>query len=129
MKVHVPREIKRKVDTVESLKRNLKQFIACCEEGSEPPRIFKQSGRAANGDVFAPFVALSLHHHHLHRDGDPLLILQKVGDDLYAVALSSHAIYFGDKMAWLKLHHEAIDWNGCEDLRQEVLAYVTQSNN
>lgn len=98
MNVHIPPEIKCRTDAVESLKKNFKQFVECCEQGKDPPRIFKPSGRAANGQVFEPFVKLLLHHHHLHRDGDPLLTLQKLGADLSALALSTHAVYFGDKM-------------------------------
>jgi hypothetical protein len=55
------------------------------------------------------------------------LILQKVGDELFEIALTSHAEYFdGDKTMWLKRHMIAIDWSNCEDLKDEVAAYSPQ---
>ena len=41
--------------------------------------------------------------------------LQKVGDDVLGIALTSHAPHFhGDKMLWLREHMVAINWSGCE---------------
>jgi hypothetical protein len=77
------------------------------------------------GERFEPYIRLGLWHHHLSRAGDPLLVLQKIGDDVYAIALTCHADYFdGDKAMWLMEHMEGIDWSGCEDIKDAVEAYV-----
>jgi hypothetical protein len=105
-------------------RKRQKDFIAACKANKPPPRIYKPSGISANGDEYYPYVALNLHHHHLHRDGDPLLITQHVDDCIYGIGLAEHAVFFhGDKMLWLKDHVEVIDWTGFEALRDEVLAY------
>jgi hypothetical protein len=76
------------------------------------------------GERFGPYIRLNLWHHHLGRTGEPLLILQIVGDDVIGFALSSHAIHFqGDKTLWLQEHMDAIDWSDCEDLKEEVAGY------
>jgi hypothetical protein len=76
------------------------------------------------GDRFEPYIRLGLWHHHLGRSGEPLLILQRIGDDAFGIALTSHVAYFhNDKLVWLKAHMAAVDWSDCEDLRQEVAAY------
>jgi hypothetical protein len=49
--------------------------------------------------------------------------LQKVGDDVLGIALTSHAAHFhGDKMLWLRDHIVAINWSGWEDLKDAVAA-------
>jgi len=53
------------------------------------------------------------------------LILQKVGNDFYAIAVSTHNDYInGDSYLWLRTHQIGIEWDGCEDLLQEVVDYV-----
>ncbi|MBX9830051.1 MAG: hypothetical protein K2Y27_34290, partial [Xanthobacteraceae bacterium] len=65
-----------------------------------------------------------LHHHHLHRDGDPLLVTQHVDGVIYGVALATHETYFRkDCMGWLKDHIDAFDWTGLESLRAKVANY------
>jgi hypothetical protein len=64
-----------------------------------------------------------IYHHHLHRSGDPLLVVQHVGADICGIGVSTHAAHFGDKMLWLKQHEHLINWDLCEDIRQAVLAY------
>jgi hypothetical protein len=99
----------------------LKGFISACNKEQHPPRIYKPSGVEP---LFRPYQMLELHHHHLHRDGDPLLITQHIDTDIYGVAVATHATYFhGDKMLWLHDNIEAIDWGGCEILREQVAAY------
>jgi hypothetical protein len=51
--------------------------------------------------------------------------MQHVGDEVRSVALAKHSDYIlGDKMAWLQKHAEAIDWQGNEDLLQDVEDYT-----
>jgi hypothetical protein len=102
----------------------MKDFIAACTENRPPPRKYKASGIATDGSEYYPYIALNLHHHHLHRDGDPLLITQNIDDCIYGIGVATHAKYIlGDKMAWLKEHVEIIDWTGCEWLKADVIAY------
>jgi hypothetical protein len=76
------------------------------------------------GERFEPYIRLGLRHHHLGHTGEPLLVLQKIDDDVFGIALTSHAQYFhGDKMLWLKEHALAIEWSNCEDLKEKVEAY------
>jgi hypothetical protein len=99
----------------------LRGFISAIRDNQHPPRIYKPSGVSPN---FPPYEDLELYHHHLHRDGDPLLITQHVDDDVYGIALATHQTYFGeDKMQWLKDNAEAIDWTACPILREEVMKY------
>lgn len=99
----------------------LAEFVKCCEAGKPLPRIYKPSGIARDGTRFEPYLRLRLHHHHLGRSGDPLLVTQHVQDDIISIALATHASYLqGDKMSWLQLHIVQIDWTGCEDLRVQV---------
>ena len=99
----------------------LKGFISAFKNGTHPPRVYKASGVEP---LFAPYQDLGLHHHHLHRDGDPLLITQHIGGVIYGIALSTHEIYFhSDKMQWLKDNAEAIDWSDCPALQKKVLSY------
>ena len=77
------------------------------------------------GERFEPYIRLGLWHHHLGRSADPLLVLQKIGDDVYAIALTTHAAYFdGDKVMWLMENMDGINWSGCEDVKDAVEAYV-----
>jgi hypothetical protein len=99
----------------------LKGFVEACQKGLHPPRIYKPSGVMP---TFKPYEMLELHHHHLHRDGDPLLITQHIDDDIYAIGLATHETYFrSDNMLWLQKNIEAIDWSGCEALKDEVSCY------
>src|SRR5580693_4126053 len=86
----------------DGLAKALKDFITACLNDKPPPRKYKASGIAADGSEYYPYVALDLHHHHLHRDGDPLLITQHLDDCIYGIGIATHAEYIhGDKMAWL----------------------------
>jgi hypothetical protein len=99
----------------------LRGFIAAIRDRQHPPRIYKPSGVNPS---FPPYEDLDLYHHHLHRDGDPLLITQKVDGNIYGIALATHEAYFReDKMQWLKDHAEAIDWTYCPILYREVMSY------
>jgi len=94
------------------------------ERGEHPKRVYKSSGIGKKGERFDPYIRLELWHHHLGRTGDPLLILQVMGNDVFGFAPTTHAAHFdGDKMLWLQEHIAAIDWLDCEDLREEVEAY------
>jgi len=67
---------------------------------------------------------LRLHHHHLHRDGDPLLITQHIDEDVYGIALATHQDFFReDNMLWLQQHIEIIDWTWTGLLRTQVEQY------
>ncbi len=60
--------------------------------------------------------------------GEPLLILQKMSDEIFGIALTSHAAHFqDDKMLWLKEHMAAINWSSREDLKKEVAAYPPEA--
>jgi len=123
-KVHVSKEIWRRLGSHQGLLKALGEFVACLRDGNHPPRKFKASGTEANGDVFEPYRSLNLYHHHLHRKGDPLIVLQMRGEDLYSIAITTHQDFFrGDRYAWLKCNHAAIDWSECEELYEEVMAY------
>jgi hypothetical protein len=99
----------------------LRGFITAIRDGLHPPRIYKPSGINPS---FLPYEDLELHHHHLHRDGDPLLITQKIDGDIYGIALATHETYFReDKMQWLKDNAGAIDWTYCPLLYKEVMRY------
>src|SRR5215467_4650575 len=123
-RVLIPKEILRRVSRHSGLSKALKAFIEACVEDKTPPRIYKRSGIAADGSEFLPYLELNLHHHHLHADGDPLLITQHVDDRIHGIGFARHADYFhGDKMQWLKDHAHLIDWTGLEWLRETVLEY------
>jgi hypothetical protein len=99
----------------------LRGFISAIKDGQHPPRIYKPSGIKPS---FPPYEDLELHHHHLHRDGDPLLVTQHVDGDVYGIALATHEAYFReDKMQWLRDNAEAINWTDCPLLREQVLNY------
>jgi hypothetical protein len=103
------------------LKTELRGFVTAIIKGQHPPRIYKPSGI---NPVFIPYQDLGLHHHHLHRDGDPLLVTQHVDDEIYGVALTTHETYFRqDNMQWLKENADAIDWSLCEYLKAQVMSY------
>jgi len=121
-RVIIPGEILRRISRHQGLAKNLAAFIEACRENKTPPRIYKRSGIAADGRKFPPYLELNLHHHHLHANGDPLLITQHVDDCIYVIGLARHADYFhGDKMQWLKEHAHQIEWTGLEWLRESVL--------
>jgi hypothetical protein len=41
--------------------------------------------------------------------------------------LTSHSAHFhGDKMLWLREHMVAIDWSGCENLKDAVAVYAPE---
>jgi hypothetical protein len=45
------------------------------------------------------------------------LVTQHIGNAIHSVALSTHAEHLhGDEFTWLKIHAEAICWDGCDDL-------------
>lgn len=101
--------------------KELKAFISALQSGQHPPRVYKASGVVP---AFEPYQLLNLHHHHLHRDSDPLLITQEIDGAVYGIALTTHEIYFhGDKMLWLKKNAEVLDWSDCPALQRKVLAY------
>jgi hypothetical protein len=101
------------------LKTELRGFVNAIMNGQHPPRIYKPSGV---NPIFIPYQDLGLHHHHLHRDGDPLLVTQHIDDEVYGVALATHETFFRqDNMQWLKENAEAIDWSSCEYLKKQVI--------
>ena len=126
-RVLISRHILTRLAPHDGLTKALKSFIEACSAGRQPPRIYKPSGIAADGSEYLPYLRLDLHHHHLHRRGDPLLITQNIDEDIYGIGLARHADYFhGDRMLWLQQHAHMIDWTGCEDLRELVLAHDPQ---
>jgi hypothetical protein len=104
----------------------LKEFVDAVGRDEPPSRVYKPSGVDKKGERFDPYIRLNLWHHHLgQRTGEPLLILQIVGDEVFGFALSTHAEHFqADKMLWLQRHVAGIDWTDCEDLRAQVEAYA-----
>jgi hypothetical protein len=116
----VPRTLIARIERFD-LGKEFKGFASAVTNDEHPPRVYKASGISP---VYLPYQQLGLHHHHLHRDGDPLLITQHIDDDIYGVALATHHTYFQcDKMEWLKANIEAIDWRYCWGLRNEVSQY------
>jgi hypothetical protein len=69
-------------------KKALKDFARVVEQGEHPKPVHKPSGVDKKGNRFALYVRLNLWHHHLERAGEPLLILQIVGDDVLGLALT-----------------------------------------
>jgi hypothetical protein len=99
----------------------IRSFIKALLDGQHPPRIYKPSGVNPS---FPPYEELGLHHHHLHRDGNPLLVTQHVEGDIYGIALAMHQTFFQeDKMQWLKDNAVAIDWRSSPLLHQKVINY------
>src|SRR5271166_5936600 len=100
--VRIDKEIFRRVQSVNSLAKGLADFIYCCQRDLHPPRIYKRSGMSADGSIACqPYYDLNLHHHHLHRDGDPLLVTQHIGEIIQSVALTTHQEY---------LHRDTLLW-------------------
>jgi hypothetical protein len=126
--VRIDKTIQRRIEARDGLWKAFKEFVECCQSGTHPPRIYKPSGISSDGTAFEPYLRLKLHHHHLHRCGDPLLVTQHIGGDVIEViALSRHADYLlGDKLAWLRAHVGAITWDGCEDLGE--LLFPTEAS-
>jgi hypothetical protein len=123
-RVSIDKTILARVAPFDGLAKALKAFIEACQNDQQPPRIYKPSGISSKGDEYYPYAALDLHHHHLHNNGDPLLVTQHVDGAIYGIGLATHAEYFhGDKMQWLQDHAHMIDWTGLETLRDAVLAY------
>jgi hypothetical protein len=119
--VKIDKTILRRIEAHDGLWKGLREFVECCENGTHPPRIYKPSGISSDGTRFEPYIRLKLHHHHLHRNGDPLLVTQHIDDVIYGIALSNHAEYLlGDKLAWLAAHYGAITWQGCDDILQMI---------
>jgi hypothetical protein len=122
--VKIDKAILGRIRSHNNLSKALAEFIDAVREGQHPPRVYKKSGVANDGEKFDPYIKLNLHHHHLHRDGDPLLVTQHVADEVRSVALARHSDYIlGDKMLWLQQNAEAIDWTDHEDIYQKVVAY------
>ena len=122
--VRIHRTILARIAPHSGLSKALKGFIEACQNDKPPPRIYKPSGIAANGEEYFPYLALNLHHHHLHRKGDPLLVTQHVEGCIYCIGLTRHSEYFhGDRLLWLMRHAMVIDWTGLESLREDVLAH------
>jgi len=119
-RVLIHRELVVRIDQY-GFGKELKGFIYAIQSGLNPPRIYKASGVAPS---YRPYEMLELHHHHLHRDGDPLLITQHIDNDVYGIALATHETFFRtDNMLWLRQNMEAIDWSGCESLQGAVAVY------
>jgi hypothetical protein len=99
------------------------------ETDQPPKRNFKASGVDREGNLVEPYIRLGLWHHHLGRNGDPLLVVQKRDDSYTGIALAKHENYTrGDKLLWLKMNMEAIDWTDCEDLHQAVIDYGSSAD-
>lgn len=123
-RVFADKDVLRKVAPHDGLSKNLKAFMEACRNNKSPPRVYKQSGMSNDGKEFVPYLDLNLHHHHLHNNGDPLLITQNIDDCIYCIGVATHADYIlGDKMKWLKAHAHKIDWTGCEHHQKKVEAY------
>ena len=121
--VKIDKTIFRRIESLGLLKE-LSQFVYACENGRHPPRIYKPSGIAKDGSKFEPYLKLKLHHHHLHRSSEPLLVTQHIGEIIQCIALARHEEYTrGDKLLWLKANADAIEWNGCEDIERLVRDY------
>jgi hypothetical protein len=116
----IPRSLVVRIEQ-HGLGKELRAFAAAITDGSHPPRVYKASGV---DPIFQPYQDLRLYHHHLHRDGDPLLVTQHVENEIYAIALATHETYFrGDKLEWLKQNMEAIDWVECPSLQRKVTSH------
>ena len=123
-RVFINKTIVARIARYDGLSKNLKSFVEACQNDKPPPRKYKPSGVSADGSEYYPYTALNLHHHHLHNDGDPLLITQHIDNSIYGIGISTHADYIqGDKMKWLKDHVHLIDWTDFEELREQVIAY------
>jgi hypothetical protein len=119
-RVFIHRELIKRIERV-GLGTELRSFVKSMVEGQHPPRVYKASGINPS---FRPYEELELHHHHLHRDGDPLLVTQHVDGAVYGIALATHETFFReDNMQCLKDHAEAIDWTAASHLYQEVMEY------
>jgi hypothetical protein len=117
VKLLIPRTLVARIEQF-GLGKELRAFVIAITNNEHPPRVYKASGVEP---LYQPYQDLGLHHHHLHRDGDPLLITQHVENEIFGVALATHATYFqGDKMEWLNVNMEAIDWTEWPALKREV---------
>ena len=126
--VKIDKTIIRRVRSHNALAKALAEFILAAQKGDHPPRVYKKSGIANDGKKFDPYLKLNLHHHHLHRDGDPLLVTQHIDDEIRSVALARHSDHIlGDKMLWLQQNADAIDWAGCEDIHRQTITYDAKS--
>lgn len=122
MRVLIHKEIWRRLAEHDGYSKALADFVECVEHGRHPPRTYKRSGIARDGSRFEPYLRLNLWHHHLHRSGDPLLVVQCSADSIVSVALANHREHLsGDKMLWLRTHADAIDWSDCQDLYEQVM--------
>ena len=92
-RVFISRKILAEISRHDGLSKNLKAFMDACENNKTPPRIYKPSGISKNKQEFTPYTDLNLHHHHLHNNGDPLLVTQHIDDRIYGVGLARHADY------------------------------------
>lgn len=128
-RVFISKRILTEIAPHDGLSKNLQAFLEACKSDKPVPRIYKPSGTSRDGREFLPYVELDLHHHHLHNNGDPLLVTQHVDGDIYVIGLARHADYIlGDKMQWLKDHAHLIDWSGCEHHHQDVQEYLSDDD-
>ena len=119
-RIFIHRELVKRIEHA-GLGVELRGFVRAMLEGQHPPRIYKASGVTPS---FPPYEELELHHHHLHRDGDPLLVTQHIDGDIYGIALATHESFFReDNMQWLKDNAAAIDWGLSPFLYRQVMDY------
>jgi hypothetical protein len=116
-------EIRKGLANQQGYRNALKQFAKAIENGQQPKRVWKPSGINKKGQRFDPYIRLSLHHHHLGRGADPIIVFQQIGSNFYAINVTSHAEFFnGNEMKWLAINQAAIDWQGCTDILQAASA-------
>jgi hypothetical protein len=127
--VKIDKTIFRRVRSHDGLSKALDEFVDAVTNDQHPPRVYKKSGVANDGKKFDPYLKLDLHHHYLHRDGDPLLVTQHVEEEVRSVALARHSDYIlGDKLLRLQQNAEAIEWDGNEDLHEQIISYVPKKS-
>lgn len=127
MRLIVHNDIKRALSSQQSASKRLTALIdAAAQPGkSLPPTWFKPSGQGRTG-TFEPYRTLGLHHakldHSGQNGGDPLLVFQKVGPDIFvAVALTTHEDFATSDhdrcRRWLWDNRASLDWTITEEAR------------